>query len=139
MNPIAAGLLGGLFGWGLHIAATPNQHPYSRVWGKAPIPLSPIFVVAGAAIAAAAPHLQHLTLAQRAAVYGLGATGLELASCAIDRQTFDTPAWSYSPKGSTQNLLGCIDIKHTLFWTALALAFEQIVTPSSARSSTSRA
>lgn len=131
MNPIAAGLLGGFLGFGLHAIATPKEPLFSKVWGGAPIPLSPIFVIAGSAIALTAPQLQSFSLAERALVYGSAATALELASCAVDRKVLNAeggkPAWSYSSKSSNENLLGCVDLKHSLVWTLLALGFEQIV------------
>lgn len=128
MNPLAAAALGGVLGWGLLAVVTPEDPLYSKAFGRAKVPFLPVFAAGGAAIALAAPHLRHLNMLERAAIYGLGATALELGACALDRQLLrGEPAWNYSPKGSPQNLLGCVDIKHSLAWTALALGFERII------------
>lgn len=127
MNPLAAAALGGVLGWGLLRVLYPEDPSYSKAFGGPKIPFLPVFALGAASVALAAPHLRDVSLLERGALYGAGATALELGACALDRTYDEQPRWNYGQRGTPRDLVGCVDLKHSLAWAGLALLFEPVV------------
>jgi hypothetical protein len=128
MHPVAAGLLGGALGWAVEAVCFPEPR-YSKAFGGDHVPFLPVYAAGGAAIAAVSPYLENRSFLERAVVYGAGITALELGACALDRSLPGEPRWNYSPEGTHQNLLGCVDFKHSAAFTVMSLLFEKAVNP----------
>jgi uncharacterized membrane protein len=126
-------LLAGFAGWGLeNLLYRPR---YSRVFRGLPVPMLPVYGFGGVGLVLVAPELAGVGLLGRGLVYGAGLTGLEYVACKIDRQVLGGCSWDYARKtGNGCELArnggksggGCVDWKHSLAWTGLALVVENM-------------
>jgi hypothetical protein len=106
----------GVSGWLLERVIT-GEPRYSHAFGGAPVPFLPVYAAGGALVAVAAPELGSLGAPTRVLAYGAALSALELAACALDRQT-GRPTWNYDGRGA------CIDLPHAIVWGLLGLVSE---------------
>jgi uncharacterized membrane protein len=119
---IAKTTLFGFGGWAIeNIFDAPR---FSPVFSGAPVPFLPVYAVGGATVMAMAPYLQKLPWYARLPVYAVALSGVEFASCIVNRKLLDACSWDYSNAHCTRSLEGCIDVKHAIIWGVLGLAAE---------------
>ena len=106
----------GVLGWLIEMAWTGGPR-YSRALGgpDLAIPFLPVYALGGVVVGHLSPKMRGKGPLERLITYGLALTGVELGACAIDRWT-GGESWSYDGD--------CIDLEHSIIWTALALATE---------------
>ena len=109
---VAAGA--GVAGWVIENTVAPPRNA-RLVPG---LPFLPVYAAGGVAIALLAPHLQNQGPAARAVIYGSTLTGLEYATCKLDRAT-GGKTWDYGG--------GCIDLPHAALWAVMGLLAESAI------------
>jgi uncharacterized membrane protein len=108
---------------------------YSALLGgeKRKIPFLPIYGFGGVVVGFMAPAMSSagLGIISKAVIYGASLTAVELIGCQSDRLR-GICQWDYGNtvcnsdgKPTRASLTGCVDIKHTAAWAALALAAEK--------------
>lgn len=116
-------LVASFAGWGLeNLLYRPR---YSRVFQGLKVPLLPVYGFGGVGLALVAPELVGVGILGRALVYGSGLTGLEYVACKLDR-SLGGCSWDYAGR-ECKSKSGCVDWKHSLAWTGLALVAENII------------
>ena len=118
----------GLFGFGGWAAENALYGPrFSATFGKHRLPFLPVYAAGGLAVVAIAPHIAHLPLIVRAAIYAAMLGTLEYAGCQLDRKILRNKAWDYGKSDAlAEETKGCVDIKHTLMWAGLGLLAEKL-------------
>lgn len=109
-------LIAGALGWAVEAVA--NGKPRYSTWlggEKLKLPFLPVYGAGALVIDALDVRSQSLPV--RAGAYAVALTGLELGACLLER-SLGAAQWSYGPS------FDCIDGKHTLAWTGLALLTE---------------
>lgn len=112
VKKIARALAYGTAGWAYERVARGRPH-YSLAWKGRKVPILPIYAVGGLVAEQLAPRLRGKPLLERAVVYGVVLTGLELFGCKLSEVLYGKVQWSYRGK--------CVDLKHAALWAALGL------------------
>lgn len=106
-------------GWVIENALAPGEQRFSSAFGLH-LPLLPVYGAGGVAMALAAPRVRGLPLIARAALYGAALTAVEFAACRLDGATL----WNYARDDGAAS--PCVDLPHSLAWTAAALVVEPL-------------
>lgn len=111
-------------GWTAETAHT-GEFRTTPIFGRARLPLLPIYGVGALIVLFLAKRLRHKPLAYRAAVYAATLTAFEYASCRAADAFFGgrgARSWDYGKDGIDPG--GCTSLSHTVMWTSAALTLE---------------
>ena len=131
-NPLSAektlgrALLFGAGGWAVENALFGPRN--SALWGKARMPILPVYAIGGTLVSELAPRLQERAWPwyARATAYGAVLSGIEYAGCLTDRRVLGACSWDYTGQRCKKPTQGCVNFEHALLWGMLGLLVEKL-------------